>query len=184
MLLAIPAGIALGWMVSRRGRGARAAAVTALAGLACLEQGVTTRSIAVSLVEARTGDLAARVDRSADAFLVIPRGASKRGRNWHNLDAMWASRRTGVPTVNGYSGTHPPGWDFGDLRLGREEGLDEARRRLDRWAGTMGFNPARVQVLVVDAAANVPPDEPPKAQRPRSPRPGRPRPQRSPTPVP
>ena len=187
LLLAIPAGIALGWMVSRRGPGARAALVVALAAGACLEQGVTTRSIAVSLVEARTGDLAARVDRSADAFLVVPRGASKRGQNWHNLDAMWASRRTGVPTVNGYSGTRPPGWGFEGFRLSPEEGLDETRQRLDAWAGATGLDPDRIQVLVVDAAANLPEEEPPRSPRPAPPRRGQggrptPKPRRTPVP--
>lgn len=27
-----------------------------------------------------------------------------------NLDAMWASLETGIPTINGYSGHNPPGW--------------------------------------------------------------------------
>jgi hypothetical protein len=172
MLLAIPAGIAVGWMVSRRGGWARARLATALAVLACLEQGVTTRSVEVATVSVRADELAARVDRSAEAFLVVPRNASRRGESWHQLDAMWAARRTGVPTVNGYSGNRPPGWDFGDLRLGPEDGVDVARRRLDAWAGTMGLDPARIQVLVVDAAAHVPPEEPPRTSRPAPPRRG------------
>jgi len=151
MLLAIPAGIAIAWMVSHRGVGRRGWLVAALAVLACLEQGVTSRSVEVALVEARADEIAARVDRTADAFLVVPRGPARRGRSWHQLDAMWAARRTGVPTLNGYSGNSPPGWDFGDLRLDREDGLDKVRRRLDSWAGTMGLDPGRIQVLIVDA---------------------------------
>jgi hypothetical protein len=151
MLLAIPAGIAIAWMVGHRGSGRRGWLVAALAVLACLEQGVTSRSVEVALVEARADEIAARVDRTADAFLVVPRGPAHRGRSWHQLDAMWAARRTGVPTLNGYSGNSPPGWDFGDLRLDREDGFDKVRRHLDSWAGTMGLDPGRIQVLVVDA---------------------------------
>ena len=187
MLLAIPAGIAVGWMVSRRGQGPRAALVIALAALACLEQGMTTRAIDVALVEARTGELAAQVDGSAEAFLVVPRGKSKRGRSWHHLDAMWAARRSGVPTVNGYSGTLPPAWEFGELQLSQEDGVDEARRLLAAWAATTGLDPSRIQVLVVDAAALMPPEEPPRSSRPAPPRrspAGRPRPERARTPVP
>jgi hypothetical protein len=164
MLLPVPAGIAIGWMVNRRGRDVRAALITAAAVLACLEQGVTTRSVPVATVTARADELAARVDRTAGAFLVVPSGGVRRGLPWHHLDAMWAARLTGVPTINGYSGNRPPGWDFGDLRLGQADNLDEVRRRLDSWAGTMGLDPGRIQVLVVDATANLPDDRPQPAE--------------------
>jgi hypothetical protein len=158
MLLAIPAGIAVGWMVSHRGAGARGRLVTSLAVLACLEQGVTTRSVEVATVQARANELASQVDRSAEAFLVVPRGPARRGWPRDHLDAMWASRRSGVPTVNGYSGNRPPGWDFGELGIRRGDSLDGVRRRLDAWAGATGLDPDRVQILVVDAARH-PPDQ-------------------------
>jgi hypothetical protein len=187
MLLAIPAGIAIASMVSRRGHGVRAALVVVLAALACLEQGVTTRSVAVATVEARVDELAARVDRSAEAFLAVPRGPMQRGWSWHHLDAMWAGRRTGIPTVNGYSGNRPPAWDFGDLRLRREEGLDSVQRGLNAWAGAMGLDPARIQVLIVDATVHLPDDRPERTKPLSPPRrlgSGRPRAERGRTPVP
>jgi hypothetical protein len=185
MLLAIPAGIAVAWLISHRARGTRGRLVAALAVLACLEQGVTSRSVEVALVEARANEIAAQVDRAAEAFLVVPRGPVQRGFSWHHLDAMWASRRTGVPTVNGYSGNRPPGWDFGDLRLKRADSLDEVRRRLGAWAGPSGLDPERIQVLVVDATAHLPEGEPPRSPRPAPPRQGQggrppPKPQRTP----
>ncbi|HOC44506.1 MAG TPA: hypothetical protein PKJ99_15935 [Thermoanaerobaculales bacterium] len=149
MLLSIPAGISVGWLVSHRGAGTRARLVIAVAILACLEQGVTTRSVEVAAVEAHVDELAALVDRSAEAVLVVPLGPVQGGWPQHHLHAMWAARRAGVATINGYTGNRPPGWDFGDLRIPRGEGLDEVRRRLDSWAGTMGLDPARVQILVV-----------------------------------
>jgi hypothetical protein len=30
-----------------------------------------------------------------------------------SIDAMWLSLQTRIPTVNGYSGGYPKGWDFG-----------------------------------------------------------------------
>jgi hypothetical protein len=136
-------------MVSHRGGGRRSRLVAALAVLALLEQGVTCALGRVAL--SNPPDEIAASGRTADAFLVVPRGPARRGRSWHHLDAMWAARRTGVPTLNGYSGNSPPGWDFGDLRLDRDDGLDMVQRRLDSWAGTMGLDPGRIQVLVVDA---------------------------------
>jgi hypothetical protein len=71
--------------------------------------------------------------------------------------------------------------------LGRADNLDEVRRRLDSWAGTMGFDCDRIQVLVADAAAHLPPAEPLRADRLAPPRrggSGRPRADRSRTPVP
>jgi hypothetical protein len=187
MLLAIPAGIAVGWMVSQRGHSARATRVTALAVLTCLEQGVTTRSIEVATVEARANEVAAQVDQSADAFLFVPQGPVRGGWPRYHLDAMWASRRTGVATINGYSGNRPPGWDFGELRIRRGESRDEVRRRLRSWAGTMGLDPGRIQVVVVDAVANLPPDEPERV-KPLTPHrrggSGQPRAERGRTPVP
>lgn len=156
MLLAIPAGIAVGWMVSRRAEGLRGRTVIAVAMLACLEQGVTTPSVEVALVEARAREVALRVDPTAEAFLVVPYGAG-RGRAWHQLDAMWAQQRTGVPTVNGYSGNRPPGWDFEDVRVRRSGGLNDSRQRLDAWADRMGIDPDRVQIVLVDADLNQPP---------------------------
>lgn len=163
MLLAIPAGVAIAWMVSRRAAGLRGRIVVTIAVLACLEQGVTTPSVEVGLVEARAQEVAQRVDLTAEAFLVVPQG-SRRGRVWHQLDAMWAQQRTGVPTVNGYSGNRPPGWDFDDLRIRRAGDLDEARRRLEAWAERMAIDAGRIQIVPVDASLHEP-DRAPDADR-------------------
>jgi hypothetical protein len=57
---------------------------------------------------------------------------------------MWAGLEAGVPTVNGYAGNTPPGWDL--YRLG--DGGPAGRRRLEtalaRWAEASGLDLARV----------------------------------------
>jgi hypothetical protein len=155
MLLAIPAGIAIGWMVSHRAGGTRGRVVITVALLACLEQGVTTHSVAVDVAEARVQAIVERVDPAAEAFLVLPKGAAGPWV-WHQLDAMWAQQRTGVPTVNGFSGTRPPGWDFEDFRLLRGGDLHEGLRRLDAWAALTGIDAERVQIVRVKSNLNMP----------------------------
>jgi hypothetical protein len=155
MLLAIPAGIAIGWLVSHRNGGIRGRVVVSVAALACLEQGVTTQSVTVSLVEARVREVAERVDPSAEVFFVIPKGGGRKWA-WYQLDAMWAQQRTGVPTINGYSGIRPRGWGFKDFRLRRAGDLEEMRRRLDSWADQMGIDAARIQILLVNSSPNRP----------------------------
>lgn len=155
MLLAIPAGIAIAWLVSHRPGGVRGWVVTTVALLACLEQGVTTHSVDVDLAEARVQAIVERVDPAAEAFWVLPKGA-KGPWVWHQLDAMWAQQRTGVPTVNGFSGIRPPGWDFEDFRLLRGGDLQEGQRRLDAWAELTGIDAGRVQILRVKSNLNVP----------------------------
>lgn len=155
MLLAIPAGIAIGWLVSHRNGGIPGRVVLLAAALACLEQGVTTQSVEVSLVEARVREVAERLDPSTEVFFVVPKGGGRKWA-WYQLDAMWAQQRTGVPTINGYGGNRPPGWGFRDLSLSRAGDLKEMRRRLDFWADQMGIDAARIQTLVVKSSINSP----------------------------
>ena len=174
MLLAIPAGIAIGWMVSHRPSGTRGWIVTTVALLACLEQGVTTNSVDADLAEARVQTVVEQVDPAADAFLVLPRGTGRRWI-WFQLDAMLAQQRTGVPTVNGYSGVSPPGWDFEDFSLRRAADRDEARRRLEVWLDLTGIDADRVQIIRVKSNLNVPDGDgyassaPPKGSSPKPP---------------
>ena len=156
MLLAIPAGIAIAWMVSHRGAGMGGRLVVAVAVLACLEQGVTTPSVAVTVVEARVREVADRVDPRTEAFLVVTEGAGHGGA-WPQLDAMWAQQRLGVPTLNGHSGKWPPGWDLRDLRVRHPADHDEVLRRLHEWAERSAIDASRVQILLLDSTLNQPP---------------------------
>jgi hypothetical protein len=44
------------------------------------------------------------------------------------LDAMWASSKTGIPTLNGWAGATPPGWDFRGRAFSRDEAVAWVRR--------------------------------------------------------
>lgn len=61
------------------------------------------------------------------------------------LDAMEASQRLGVPTINGYSGNVPPGWEALDDNQLRTP-ADETRLRLALagWAERSGLDPSAV----------------------------------------
>ncbi len=45
------------------------------------------------------------------AFLYTPT-SGREDPWWYQVDGMWASMNTGVPTINGYSGNEPPWWPF------------------------------------------------------------------------
>jgi hypothetical protein len=57
-------------------------------------------------------------------------------------DAMWISLRTGLPTLNGFSGWAPPGWEL----LGAADPSGAARR----WIAHSGL---REQVCLYDRTA-------------------------------
>ncbi len=85
-------------------------------GVFCLlEQGISTTTYDKLETRKRVDLIAARVKRAettghARAFF---HSSSRAGLpNWNDhLDAMWAELALGVPTVNGYSGNVPVGWE-------------------------------------------------------------------------
>jgi hypothetical protein len=128
LLLLVPASVGLAYFAERKGRLAVVVAV-----LCVLEQGRDVPAFAVQ--EHRDG--VARVVR------LIPPGCKaffyhdpdSRPVYRAQLDAMWAALQTGVPTVNGYSGSAPPAWkplrsDADDTNEGR------IRRHLRAWLET------------------------------------------------
>jgi hypothetical protein len=44
------------------------------------------------------------------------------------LDAMWASHETGIPTVNGWAGANPAGWNFRGQSFSQEDAVAWMRR--------------------------------------------------------
>ena len=110
-----------------------------------LEQGLTTSSFDKLEARERVEKLARRVDRSALAFYYRP---SRPVLFEYHLDAMWMSLRSGVPTVNGYSGGDPPGWapllqmDFRS-RVGPREALSS-------WLDRNHLRLEQVQTIGID----------------------------------
>lgn len=107
--------------------------------IACLEQGRTTPSYDKESARSRVRALESEVMKvhqqfGCPYFLYLPRVSDRKyleEHPWkvafnanhetkevrHQLDAMWVQLRTGIPTLNGYSGNNPPGWErIGDIR--------------------------------------------------------------------
>lgn len=65
---------------------------------------------------ARLTQLAAGIPKNCEAFYIgLPPTAPGSSAEW-SLDAAWAAQESGVPTLHGYSGTEPPGWNLGGLK--------------------------------------------------------------------
>ena len=58
----------------------------------------------------------------------------KRGPWKYQLDAMWASMNSGIPTINGYSGNLPPRWQLEDNRFSTSHDLLRIGKALQQWA--------------------------------------------------
>lgn len=83
-------------------------------------------------------------DRPCPAFFY--QSASSNAWVGH-VDAMWASFQTGVPTLNGWAGAEPPGWQFRETRSVQVADLLAWARR---------YQPSLAQVCLVKEAATVP----------------------------
>jgi hypothetical protein len=109
-----------------------------------LEQGETTPSYSRDENRADIAKLAAQVDPArCDAFLFSP---TQGQLQWwkYQLDAMWTSMETGVPTVNGYSRTNPPGWNLKELSISYEDEETSIHNALASWEKARGLNADRV----------------------------------------
>lgn len=137
LLLLLPAGFGLaGFLEPYVGRKWKAGAThpaywIVLLGLGVvLEQGVTTSRFDLGKSRTRVGAISARIDPDCPTFVVLPE--QNRGHQdaestpvWMvQLDAMWASLSTGVPTLNGHSAHRPKSWELHSSDLDPDEGLE------------------------------------------------------------
>jgi hypothetical protein len=111
--------------------------------LICLaEQGVTTETFDAVANRVAIERLARHVDRDRLAFY-YHRDDLPFYR--YQLDAMWASLVSGVPTINGYSGYVPRAWrDFVQADLDLNPDVVDV---LSDWERTQGLAPDRVQSI-------------------------------------
>lgn len=141
LLLLIPAGIAVATFIQRAPRRWLALA----AGAFCLlEQGARVPDTYDKAgARADAAKVATLVPRDCRAFFYAPVGEPKYDEKTQ-LDAMWASLETGIPTANGYSSHFPPGW--GLLEHGLAPGVDAAplQAELARWEERWGLAPATI----------------------------------------
>lgn len=113
LMLLIPAGLGVALFVGgpRRLRWAPIALAALGLGIAA-EQLCTTESYDADRVRAEVNRLASQVaDGACNVFFYSPLEGPTRSETYkHQLDAAWAALRSGVPTINGYSGNAPHGW--------------------------------------------------------------------------
>ncbi len=114
-----------------------------VAGVCILEQGGTTPAYDKAVVREEVATLAAAIPKNCAAFYASFRG-DRAPFVRRQLDAVWAASLVGRPTVNGYSGNRPPGWQvFSNVVQTREQ---EAvlGHRLQRWIKRTGLAPETV----------------------------------------
>jgi hypothetical protein len=146
LVLLIPAGLGLAFLVEHLTRRGKIIAGWTLA-LACLlEQGVTTETFDAATNRRTIAEVARRVDREKLAFYYHP--CEPQPFQHYQLDAMWASLATGVPTLNGTSGYAPPDWvDFFNVDKDPPADLEDV---LAKWEQARGLAPYRIQWIGED----------------------------------
>lgn len=158
----VPAALGLAILVDtligRHQRARRPLAVAGaviLVGLVVLEQAHTIRTTRIAEHQQRIGRIATQITPEAAAFFV---SSASCDRFWRGLDedAMWAASVAGVPTINGRSGSMPPGWGLG-FAYHAEAIADRRtiRRRLFDWVVASGVDRSRVVWLDIDCSGRV-----------------------------
>jgi hypothetical protein len=146
LLLLIPASIGVACFINSAPL-KKYPILAAIVAIVCVaEQGHKPQSYDKLSARRQVESLAALVERDSDAFFYSP----ARG-NWppwkYHIDGMWAQMITGVPTVNGHSGAHPPQWGLFDNIV--VDAKDEARilAALRDWANLHQRDPERVRLV-------------------------------------
>ncbi len=149
LLLLLPLSIGVAWQVSSLKTNAWKVVVILVV---LAEQWVVVPTYDARGRFDRVREMAAEVKRDADAFYLVRQTGRRheRGSEYRDqIDAMWVSILSGVPTVNGYSGLIPPGWEslyFNFIR--GEKDVERLDRSLEGWALANGADPAEIQMLM------------------------------------
>jgi len=152
LILLIPAALGLASLLQSLLQRQWTLAVAIVLLVCMLEQGVTTESYDAAANRATIAEVARQVAPGREAFYYRPQAQTA----WfaYQLDAMWASILTGVPTINGYSGYFPPGWE-GFLAIDAES-KRTPRDVLDQWVREQGLSPERVQSIGLERTREIP----------------------------
>jgi hypothetical protein len=152
LILLIPAALGLAFLVEflERREWSVAAWIVALVCLA--EQGTRTATFDAAANHATIMNIAGRIDRNREAFYYHP--CERQMIIIYQLNAMWASLATGLPTINGYSGHFPRDWDpllYVDSNPDRE--VEDV---LTDWERRRGLSPDRIQWIGADCPRKKP----------------------------
>jgi hypothetical protein len=143
LILLIPSALGLAALVQYLERKRRVAWSWIVALVCFFEQGITTETFDASANRSTITAIAHQVDPGRQAFYYHP--AEPQPFYRYQLDAMWASLLTGVPTINGYSGYSPPGWE-GFYFIDSDPEVDP-EAVLTEWVQSRGLEHNRVQRL-------------------------------------
>lgn len=94
--------------------GVRTLAVLLIGGVLALEQ-VDLRSLSFANREREVAIVASAPSPPASCRVFAIYNDGSRKLQAIHIDAMRLAQRFGIPTLNGYSGGNPPGWDFGNV---------------------------------------------------------------------
>ena len=158
LLAIIPAAVGFGaffdWAWQRRRRLGWA---LVLAVVAVFEQGVTTSAFDKFGTRSAVAEVARQVNGQWQCFYYSPRLSEALIVRYgfdhmivvSHLDAMWAELQTGVPTINGYSGSSPPGWlTLYASNITRDGDRERVQGALAGWASRHSMSPERVGWIV------------------------------------
>ncbi len=133
-----------------RARGRAVATIALLAGFAVLEQGKTTPAFDWRERWDHLALLAEQLPSGCGAFLLFDPDPASKTENWKiHMDAMWLQMLTGVPTINGYSGSAPPGWPFTEPRIGVKLTAARLDENVEIWAKAKGLDPRSICKLAM-----------------------------------
>jgi hypothetical protein len=111
-----------------------------------LEQGISTTTFNKQIARARIQRIAEWVENAGKPTAFFASSHAHGAPNWNDhVDAMWAELSCHVPTVNGYSGFVPRGWE--PLYSAEETGVwleDLERQSLLNWVIMSGLTPQEV----------------------------------------
>ncbi|MEE3332615.1 MAG: hypothetical protein VX246_17235 [Myxococcota bacterium] len=146
LLLLIPASIALGlFLEEQRTQRARVACLV-LGALCILEQGTGVPSYTRPPYDRVVSNIIAEIQPDAEAFYYVGAGLVP---SWYSqIDAILAAQRSGVPTVNMYSGRYPTSAAPLSHNISRDpRRLAQLSAALARWAREHELDPARIQLI-------------------------------------
>jgi hypothetical protein len=147
LLMVIPIAAGLGFLHASAGSKRQHLLLTLLLLACCAEQFQWVPAYEIAPIEDRVSRLANLVDPHAAAFVILPAPGGQ-VTSTDQLDAMWASARTGVPTVNLYSGNLPRGWPLLHW-LDRAEFVPTptAQEQLRAYLQRHGADPSNIQFI-------------------------------------
>lgn len=109
LILLVPAAFGLASLVERLDRNSWVITGWSLTLLCLAEQIGSTDCYDLSESRARIAAVSQQIDTGMESFYYRPE-SDESGFVLYNLDAMWASLNTAVPTINGNSGCFPRDW--------------------------------------------------------------------------